>query len=230
VRHSASNSSIGSQYYRSPTPSYGSSRPGSVMGGSARPGSAMGRGIVPQTPPAHPGSSPQQHGLTPPSPDYSRPYSRARSSRLSFGESADEHPLGLAGPRGKSVHVTPEHQAWVEGVVGQVRKASSRTESAAVSETSFGEEEEEEVPLHGGRRRSRSLAIHHTSPPTMAKERKRGLSFGAGASAPPVPVLVGGGGVKEDERGRQGEARRVFVKRGGGEVGRRRVSSGAGRG
>ncbi|KAF8248831.1 hypothetical protein K440DRAFT_239482 [Wilcoxina mikolae CBS 423.85] len=76
--------------------------------------------------------------LTPPSPHSpgSRPTSsgsslglRRQTSRLSFTESVGDDtrpPLGLAGPRSKAnKNMTPENQAWVEGMIGQVRKASN---------------------------------------------------------------------------------------------------------
>lgn len=66
---------------------------------------------------------------------------RRAGSRLSFTESALEvgeaityspeppKPLKLAGPRAKNKNMTPENQAWVEGMIGQVRKASSEHHS-----------------------------------------------------------------------------------------------------
>ncbi|RPB00191.1 hypothetical protein L873DRAFT_1681493 [Choiromyces venosus 120613-1] len=99
---------------------------------------------------------------SPPSRPASRPGSsssagyRRPTSRLSFSESAfddygsasgysppsllsPQQPLGLAGPKGKHVH--PENQAWVEGVLGQVRKASAdrRAQLLAAAAGHYGE-------------------------------------------------------------------------------------------
>ncbi|KAK6344283.1 hypothetical protein TWF696_007924 [Orbilia brochopaga] len=55
-------------------------------------------------------------------------------SRLSFGDFADAEspsspvssvPLGLAGPKSRNVEISAEKQAWVDGMLGQVRKASA---------------------------------------------------------------------------------------------------------
>ena len=74
---------------------------------------------------------------------YRRPTSRLSFSESAFGNygSINEHsspshlsppqPLGLARPKGKYVH--PENQAWVEGVLGQVRKASADRRSQLLS-------------------------------------------------------------------------------------------------
>jgi len=112
---------------------------GSRIGGSLGP-SPLFRG--PKTPTSD-GSSSLGPTPSPPSgpsrpasrgpPSGSRPGSsgslagvRRQTSRLSFAESAaeDRPPLGLAGPRGGGKNVTAEHQAWVEGMLGQVRMVS----------------------------------------------------------------------------------------------------------
>jgi hypothetical protein len=45
------------------------------------------------------------------------------SSRMSWTE--EESSLGLAGPKSKKTEMSKEKQAWVEGMIGQVRKASA---------------------------------------------------------------------------------------------------------
>ncbi|EWC44804.1 hypothetical protein DRE_06442 [Drechslerella stenobrocha 248] len=54
-------------------------------------------------------------------------------SRLSFGDFPDAEspsspvsaiPLGLAGPKSRGIEISAEKQAWVDGMLGQVRKAS----------------------------------------------------------------------------------------------------------
>ena len=83
---------------------------------------------------------------SPPSPPASRPSSSSSTSyrtptfQLSFSESAfsnygsitqqsspshltQPQQLGLTGPKGRCLH--PENQAWVEGLLGQVRKPSA---------------------------------------------------------------------------------------------------------
>jgi len=109
------------------------------------------------SPPSRPGSRPGSSS----SAGYRRP-----TSRLSFSESAfDDYgsinghsppsllpppqPLGLAGPKGKHVH--PENQAWVEGVLGQVRKASAdrRAQLLAAAAGHYGEGGVEEVVVEG---------------------------------------------------------------------------------
>ncbi|KAF3931450.1 hypothetical protein ABW19_dt0203345 [Dactylella cylindrospora] len=75
-------------------------------------------------------TSPSYGGL---SANYRRP-----TSRLSFGEGMSDRPdlespsspvptipLGLAGPKSRNVEISAEKQAWVDGMLGQVRKASA---------------------------------------------------------------------------------------------------------
>ncbi|KAI5849619.1 hypothetical protein DFP73DRAFT_541297 [Morchella snyderi] len=84
---------------------------------------------------------PSRQGVPPP---VSRPGSshgalRRSASRLSFSESAFDpseagssteapppKPLGLAGPKGKNTVISPQDQAWVDGMIGEVRKVSAR--------------------------------------------------------------------------------------------------------
>ncbi|KAL7270029.1 hypothetical protein RUND412_007274 [Rhizina undulata] len=79
------------------------------------------------SPPSRPGSSSSSAA------HYRRPatrlsYSYAESA-VSDGASTTQSPefskpLGLAGPKGRKVNISPENQAWVDGMLGQVRKAS----------------------------------------------------------------------------------------------------------
>ncbi|KAK6335040.1 hypothetical protein TWF718_010482 [Orbilia javanica] len=62
---------------------------------------------------------------------------RRPTSRLSFGDFPDANelpsvmpsipsvPLGLAGPKSRNLEISAEKQAWVDGMLGQVRKASA---------------------------------------------------------------------------------------------------------
>ncbi|RVD83233.1 uncharacterized protein DFL_007629 [Arthrobotrys flagrans] len=62
---------------------------------------------------------------------------RRPTSRLSFGDFPDTNdlpsampsipsvPLGLAGPKSRNLEISAEKQAWVDGMLGQVRKASA---------------------------------------------------------------------------------------------------------
>lgn len=103
--------------------------------------------ITPTLPVFQPLTYQRQSGLSPPT--GSRPPSRPGSShsvvgvirrsasRLSFTsafESGDmgglidpgpPKPLGLAGPKGKKSEISPENQAWVEGMLGEVQKVSA---------------------------------------------------------------------------------------------------------
>lgn len=103
--------------------------------------------ITPTLPAFQPLTYQRQSGLSPPT--GSRPPSRPGSShsavgvirrsasRLSFTsafESGDmaslidpgpPMPLGLAGPKGKNSEISPENQAWVEGMLGEVQKVSA---------------------------------------------------------------------------------------------------------
>lgn len=104
-------------------PSRGQSavRPPSRGQGAIRPPSRQGA----PPPVSRPGSS---HGAL-----------RRSTSRLSFSESAFDpseagssteapppKPLGLAGPKGKNTVISPQDQAWVDGMIGEVRKVSAR--------------------------------------------------------------------------------------------------------
>lgn len=75
------------------------------------------------TPPSRPTSSSSSSAVGSTFPALRRP-----ASHLSFTESppitANDAPLGLAGPRSRKVAISPENQAWVEGMVGQVRRVS----------------------------------------------------------------------------------------------------------
>lgn len=103
--------------------------------------------ITPTLPVFQPLTYQRQSGLSPPtgSKPPSRPGSshsavgviRRSASRLSFSsafESGDmgglidpgpPKPLGLAGPKGKKSEISPENQAWVEGMLGEVQKVSA---------------------------------------------------------------------------------------------------------
>jgi len=108
------------------------------------------------SPPSRPASRPGSSS----SAGYRRPASRLSFSESSFDDygSINGHsppslpppqPLGLAGPKGKYVH--PENQAWVEGVLGQVRKASAdrRAQLLAAAAGHYGEGGVEEVVFEG---------------------------------------------------------------------------------
>lgn len=86
-------------------------------------------GLSPPTgsrPPSRPGSSHSTAGVI-----------RRSASRLSFSSAFDSgemgglidpgppKPLGLAGPKGKKNEISPENQAWVEGMLGEVQKVSA---------------------------------------------------------------------------------------------------------
>lgn len=103
--------------------------------------------ITPTLPAFQPLTYQRQSGLSPPT--GSRPPSRPGSShsaagvirrsasRLSFSSAFDSgemgglidlgppKPLGLAGPKGKNSEISPENQAWVEGMLGEVQKVSA---------------------------------------------------------------------------------------------------------
>ncbi|KAI5803040.1 hypothetical protein EDC01DRAFT_491514 [Geopyxis carbonaria] len=134
-------------------PGTATSRPGTATSNAQpRPGPTASN-TQPRAGPTTPvtGTFPHRQELTPPSPRTSPPSPRPDSShsssalrrvasRLSFTESAFDikdaspsdysspdtpKPLGLAGPRSKKgISMTPENAAWVEGMIGQVRKAS----------------------------------------------------------------------------------------------------------
>jgi len=116
------------------SPSQASSRRGGSLGPSPMlktPTSDgfSGLGLTPSPPsgPSRPASRGPPSGSRPGSSGSPFAGIRRQTSRLSFSESAveDRPPLGLAGPRGGGKNVTPEHQAWVEGMIGQVRRVSS---------------------------------------------------------------------------------------------------------
>lgn len=86
-------------------------------------------GLSPPTgsrPSSRPGSSHSTAGVI-----------RRSASRLSFSSAFDSgemgglidpgppKPLGLAGPKGKNNEISPENQAWVEGMLGEVQKVSA---------------------------------------------------------------------------------------------------------
>ncbi|KAG0123955.1 hypothetical protein HOY82DRAFT_210280 [Tuber indicum] len=142
-------------------------------------GTLPGNNKTPTTPPdeafpLHPITAPQltpPNRSSPPSRPASRPGSsssagyRRPTSRLSFSESAfgdcgsangcsppsllpPPQPLGLAGPKGKYVH--PDNQAWVEGMLGQVRKASADRRAQLLAATGhYGEGGAEEAVVEG---------------------------------------------------------------------------------
>jgi hypothetical protein len=99
-------------------------------------------GLSPPTssrPPSRPGSSHSAVGAI-----------RRSASRLSFTESAfdssemgslvDPGPLGLAGPKGKKNEISPENQAWVEGMLGEIRKVSANRRRRLTGGSNNGEE------------------------------------------------------------------------------------------
>ncbi|KAF8471952.1 hypothetical protein BDZ91DRAFT_484619 [Kalaharituber pfeilii] len=73
-------------------------------------------------------------------------------SRLSFSSTGGDRdtlapaaPLGLAGPKAKELEISPEKQAWVDGMLGEVRKASAgRGTGGAAYGSAVGDEEEED--------------------------------------------------------------------------------------
>ncbi|KAK6510618.1 hypothetical protein TWF506_009721 [Arthrobotrys conoides] len=94
--------------------------------------------------PVTPGSAGMQHRDTYTSPNslnadrlLSANNFRRPTSRLSFGDFPDTNelpsgmpsipsvPLGLAGPKSRNLEISAEKQAWVDGMLGQVRKASA---------------------------------------------------------------------------------------------------------
>ncbi|KAA8896312.1 hypothetical protein FN846DRAFT_965308 [Sphaerosporella brunnea] len=206
------------------------------------------------------GLTPPSHGLSPPSPDsprnsrpasrasgYSRPQSSAGkrpASRLSFSDMDESQrpQLGLAGPHGKSKNVTPEHAAWVEGMLGQVRKASSEARGRSAIYTSDAEDEalspESAVAPVEERRRSRSLVHKELESAPRGPGRQRGLSFGGSISVASTAGTVGEPEPLNVPRVRGGsqappETRRVYIKRGDGGIvrgGRRGSVSGGGNG
>lgn len=97
----------------------------------------------PTKPQSRPGSSHSTAGAT-----------RRPTSRLSFTESAFDSgemgtfmdapplpkPLGLAGPKGKNSEISPENQAWVEGMIGEVRKVSANRRRRLTGGSNNGDE------------------------------------------------------------------------------------------
>ncbi|KAG0640232.1 hypothetical protein HOY80DRAFT_920497 [Tuber brumale] len=108
------------------------------------------------SPPSRPASRPGSSS----SACYRRPTSRLSFSESAFGDCGSANgcsplsllpppqPLGLAGPKGKYVH--PDNQAWVEGMLGQVRKASADRRAQLLAATGhYGEGGAEEVVVEG---------------------------------------------------------------------------------
>lgn len=118
---------------------------------------------------SRPQFTPPSHNSSPSRPA-SRPGSscsvgcRRPASRLSLNESAGDDyadstsgyspqalrpkpALGLAGPRGKHVHMSQENQAWVDGMLGQVRKASGADRRATLLNASNDVEEPSDSSL-----------------------------------------------------------------------------------
>ena len=100
------------------------SRPGSSLA-FARTRASEGSPIETRTPTTPQFASARRQELTPPSGSSSVSSMRS-SSRLSWTGAEEEPALGLAGPKSKKVDISPDKQAWVEGMLGQVRKASAQ--------------------------------------------------------------------------------------------------------
>lgn len=175
--------------------------------------------LTPPSPPSRPTSSGSSMGL------------RRTASRLSFTESAgggeaERQPLGLAGPRSRPKPITPDHAAWVEGLIGQVRRVSHERYRGGLSSAGdrggsvagsnyggsvYGGDDDQQQPpaaptgpggmgtVGGGRRRSNSNGSGARDMPD-SPEGSRGAMRG----------VRGGGGVGA------GETRRLYFKRGGG--------------
>ncbi|CUS08746.1 unnamed protein product [Tuber aestivum] len=149
------------------------------------------------SPPGRPASRPGSSSSV----GYRRPTSRLSFSESVFGDSGSVNgysppsllpqpqPLGLAGPKGKNVH--PDNQAWVEDMLGQVRKASAdrRTQLLAAAAGHYGDGGVDEVAVEG-------------SVP---------LGGGGGQGGDYSGREFGG---KLGEIGKVGGTRRLFVKRG----------------
>jgi Growth-Arrest-Specific Protein 2 Domain len=105
------------------------SRPGSSLA-FARTRTSEGSPVENRTPTTPKFVSARRQELTPPSGSSSVSSIRS-SSRLSWTGTEEEPALGLAGPKSKKVDISPEKQAWVEGMLGQVRKASAQKKEEA---------------------------------------------------------------------------------------------------
>ncbi|KAI9778363.1 MAG: hypothetical protein M1839_008151 [Geoglossum umbratile] len=105
------------------------SRPGSSLA-FARSRAPEGSPIESRTPTTPQFASARRQELTPPSGSSSVSSMRS-SSRLSWTGTEEEPALGLAGPKSKKVDISPDKQAWVEGMLGQVRKASAQKREEA---------------------------------------------------------------------------------------------------
>lgn len=114
--------------------------------------------------------------------------------------------MGLAGPNAKTKEIAPEQQAWVDGMLGQVRKVSAqKIATLAVpspASSAIGDEDEEESV---GRQQ-------------MQMHRNRfGYTGAPGGNVPNGPAsmsgTVGGPGGAINDMGKAGNTRRVFVKR-----------------
>lgn len=175
---------------------------------SSRPPSSQGN--YQNTPP--PLRSPSSHrtiGSRPPSSsglDAPRGPGARPASRLSFGAdgSGPGGPLGLAGPNAKAMEIAPEQQAWVDGMLVQVRKVSAQRtppQGPAVGSAVGDEEEEEGV----GRQQ-------------MQMHRSRfgyNNGGGPGGNTPTGPGAGnhGPGGAPIGDMGKAGNTRRVFLNR-----------------
>ena len=144
------------------------------------------------------GSRPPSSGLDAPRGPGTRP-----ASRLSFGAdgSGPAALLGLAGPNAKAKEIAPEQQAWVDGMLGQVRKVSSQRALAAGS--AVGDEEEEEGVGKQQMQMHRSRFGYNNG-------------GGPGGNAPTGPAAGGAGGAggaQIGDMGKTGNTRRVFLNR-----------------
>ena len=179
-------------------------------------GGELSAQLTPPSPPSRPTSSGSSMGL------------RRTASRLSFTESvggggeAERQPLGLAGPRSKSKPITPDHAAWVEGLIGQVRRASNERYRGGLSSTSdrggnFADSNYGGC-VYGGDDQQQPAATGADGLGNVGGGQWRSNSNGNGARDMPdspgdsraTARGVRGGGVGS------GETRRVYIKRGGG--------------
>ncbi|PWW72519.1 hypothetical protein C7212DRAFT_227565 [Tuber magnatum] len=147
------------------------------------------------SPPSRPTSRPGSASSV----GYRRPTSRLSFSESAFGDSGSVNghsppplpppqPLGLAGPKGKYVH--PDNQAWVEDMLGQVRKASAdrRVQLLAAAAGHYGDGGVEEAIVEGS------------------------VSLGGGGQGGDYSGREFGG--KLGEIGKVGGTRRLFPKKG----------------
>lgn len=161
-----SSSAMGMRRAESPGPSHSPSRlsPPIMRGGHN--GTGKEGPVTPTLTSFQPLTYQRPSGLSPPSGPSppSRPGSshsavgaiRRSASRLSFTESAFDSaetassadtgppkPLGLAGPKGKKSVISPENQAWVEGMIGEVRKVSAHRRRRLTGGSNNGDAAEE---------------------------------------------------------------------------------------